>query len=301
MDFNNFNHNNNINNNDVNCIISQTKLPYSFKHPYLIFHFFQTPENRILASQCPIPCLLNSYTIQITQIGLSGLDISDLLNNRSTDVERKYLSALNLRHRVGNDMTNLYQLFEDFLSKLNEFKDHVYFSILDSESSTLYHVQSAIIALFQMSVDDIKIAGMELISDLGQNYAKLGSSRAMYLGEYLKESQSRLAYYKDLSREANTSTVKNSTSNDRWWHLTSVNMTLTSLTDLGNILSTYEFVTRFDGSYMECTNSTDKSLLEICKCTILSLSSGIEPMVELLKQGLDLIVKNTGIVYFIWR
>ena len=198
-------------------------------------------------------------------------------------------------------MTNLYQLLEDFFSKLNEFKDHVYFSILDSQTSTLYHVQSAIMALFQLSVDDVKLAGKGLISDLRQNYVRFGSSRATYLEEYLKESQSRLAYYKDLSQEANTSTVKNSTSNDRFWHLTSVNLTLTSLTDLGNILSTYEFVTGSDDSSVGCTDFIDKSLLEVCKCSIQSLSAGIEPMVELLKRALDLIVKNSGIVLFIGR
>ena len=172
-------------------------------------HIPSLDSNNIPFTECPSACTINSFSVQLSQSKLSGLRISEVLGNKSDQVQVKYLKALEMSHRIdarefGNVVLNLEVTGKNLL----KLRDYIYFSIIQFETSTVKHIEVAIQTLIKLVIDDIKSGGLEMLSESDQVYYQDFQPKLSYLLASMRSVYDMLAFYKDVQFEAISNTHK---------------------------------------------------------------------------------------------
>lgn len=180
---------------------------------------------------CPPACSVNSFGVGLSQSQLSGLDIDELLSNKTEELQEHYVRALEIRHRVDEGiMTATITSMESLISNHNNLKDYIYFAVLDLATSIPRHIDTALQSISQLVFSDIVTGGSVLLSKFETAYLVNVKPRESYLGESLTSLHARLSLSKDLLKDLQDDV-------DSSWYAQIFHETVSDLVEFHNILT----------------------------------------------------------------
>lgn len=195
------------------------------------------PSQNISSSAvCPTACESNSFGLGLSQSQLSGLSISTLLGNNIEDLSRRYIKALEIRHRIDEDiMTTTVKQMEALISSHVKLKEYIYFAVLDRGTSIPRHIEGALDRITVLVRDDIVRGGGDVLSKFETVYRTDLKPRESYFGENVRTLHAKLSLTKDILRDLSVGQYDLGYE----WYSDVVNDTLQRLGDIARVLQTY--------------------------------------------------------------
>jgi hypothetical protein len=110
-------------------------------------------------SDCPSACSTNSFAVEMSSSLLPADNVGSLLGAKADDIKRRYVNALEFRHRVQTNLmlTTVNQLLK-IVDRQRLLKDYLYFVAYDSGTSVANRVSIAIQHFIDLVKNDIAAA-----------------------------------------------------------------------------------------------------------------------------------------------
>ena len=185
-------------------------------------------------ADCPSACVVNSYSVQMSQARLSGLGIAELFGNKSGELRERQLRALEMRHRIEDShLSTTIENLEDIMIRLAQLQDFIFFSVLDQKASILGLTERAVSVFIRLTVKDISENGGVFFSNFKSAFFRKLQPKLSYLLSNIRSTLSSLVFFKDVQLEATNGGVKLD------WFLQVANESLQRFSTLNNLFETF--------------------------------------------------------------
>lgn len=204
----------------------------------------ETSLNISSSAVCPTACNMNSFTVGLSQSQLSGLDIDALLGNGTEDLRRHYVRALEVRHRIDEEvMTTTIKDMELLIRRHDRLKDYIYFAVLDRGTSNPRHIEMALKSISRLVLHDVVRGGGLLLADFETAYLVNVKPRESYLAQSSTSLHAALSLSKDLFKDCQDGV--NST-----WYAQTFRVAVSKLAEFLRVLSVHVHSTDTTGKYL---------------------------------------------------